>query len=334
MSDLFGLLELPAAPAPPDTAVTDPLLDMLLSFMTAVLNADLGRAWADIAAADPDPVSVVFTHDPDLESFDTNATPALYAWRGPDGGHGKYAQDVVADDSSIQCLWVPPPVGQEDRALREPIRNGIKKSLKAAFQKGRHPAWVIPGDDYYDPATGGSVLLKHARLASARLGQFRPHKLIIEGESHAVKSTFDCLFFTVETLELLATGTDDLQPLDHIEGTVTLPARIGREADPDGVPLDFLMPTQTVTYHLEHEFASIDTATGPAAGGTVVTLTGRQFVEDMVATFGGGVATYVTLIDESTLQVTTPAHAAGVVDIVLTAPSGVAKTLAAAFTYA
>lgn len=79
--------------------------------------------------------------------------------------------------------------------------------------------------------------------------------------------------------------------------------------------------------------ASVAPATGPIAGGTVVTITGEHLDGSTAASFGGTAGTAFTVVDEQTVQVTTPAHAAGAVAVVVTDDSGTA-TLAAGFTYA
>ena len=337
MSDTFGLLTLPAEEPETGAAVTDPALDMVLAFMQAVLNSDLGAAWATVCPADPLPVTYVFNHNPDLESFNANETPALYAWRADDGGGSvRYSQDFITDEGGFQCLWVPPPAEQEDRRAREAIRNGIKKSLKAALAQGRHPAWVLAGDTYYEPADYGSVLLYHAKLAKIRLGQFRAHELVIESEDKSFKQPFDCLLFTVDTLEFFTAdpvGKAGFPALDHLQGDITLPKRNDTGLD-EGATLDMFMPAQTMTFHVEMEVTSLTPATGPAAGGTDVTITGKQFIEGMTVLFDEDESALVQYVDETTIIARSPAHAAGAVDVTVTqAVGGVAKTLAAAFTY-
>lgn len=322
-TDLFGLLEFPAPVPDEGAAVTDPLLDVLLSFMKAVLNADVGDAWAEVCPTDPVPVAYVFAHDPDLEDFSTNDTPALYLWRAPDNGAVRYSQDLVVDDAGVQCLWVPPPSAPENRSVRSPIRNGIKKSLRRAFALGRHPAWVVAGDGYYDPATYGSVLLRQAKCGRVRLGQFRPHELVIESEDKSFKSKFDCLFFTVETLEFSRGDPLPEGDLGSVRGTTQLAT-----SDPNAAFLP------TLDFRIELSVASVDVDTGPEAGGTVVEITGQQFIEDMAVLFGETASPLVEYVDESTIRATSPAGT-GVVDItVVQADGGAERTLLSAFTYA
>jgi uncharacterized repeat protein (TIGR01451 family) len=74
---------------------------------------------------------------------------------------------------------------------------------------------------------------------------------------------------------------------------------------------------------------------GSDAGGTPVTITGSGFVSggSLAVTFGGNAATAVTFGNSTTVTCTTPAHAAGVVDVVLTNGDGQPTTATNGFTY-
>ncbi|SEE23539.1 40-residue YVTN family beta-propeller repeat-containing protein [Streptomyces misionensis] len=68
-------------------------------------------------------------------------------------------------------------------------------------------------------------------------------------------------------------------------------------------------------------------ATGPAAGGTVVTLTGSHFTGATAVNFGTVPATSFTVVDDSTITATAPAAAAaGPVDVSVTTPAGTSAT--------
>jgi uncharacterized repeat protein (TIGR01451 family) len=74
---------------------------------------------------------------------------------------------------------------------------------------------------------------------------------------------------------------------------------------------------------------------GPGTGGTAVTITGTGFVSggSLGVTFGGTAATGVTFVNSTTITCTTPAHASGVVDVVLTNGDGQPTTATNGFTY-
>ncbi|MHC4944266.1 MAG: IPT/TIG domain-containing protein [Planctomycetota bacterium] len=88
------------------------------------------------------------------------------------------------------------------------------------------------------------------------------------------------------------------------------------------------------TYHNPPSLDSIDPVDGPSAGGTAVTLEGNYFTTsgDTTVAFGGASALDVVVVDPSTITCTTPAHAAGAVDVTVTNSNG-ADTLPGAFTY-
>lgn len=79
---------------------------------------------------------------------------------------------------------------------------------------------------------------------------------------------------------------------------------------------------------------SLDVITGPAAGGTNVTLTGSGFIEGCTITFDAVTAIVVSVSDDgTTILVIAPAHAAGLVDIVYDDTEADAVTSTGAFTY-
>lgn len=94
----------------------------------------------------------------------------------------------------------------------------------------------------------------------------------------------------------------------------------------------FTIPAPTVT--------SCSPNNGSAAGGTSVTITGTNFFAPtssfptaITATFGGTAATSVTFVSSTSITCVTPAHAAGVVNVVVTNPDGQTGTGTSAFTF-
>jgi hypothetical protein len=74
-------------------------------------------------------------------------------------------------------------------------------------------------------------------------------------------------------------------------------------------------------------------ATGPLAGGTHVTISGSGFQSGATVTFGGVAATNVVVVSGTSITATTPAHAAGAVNVAVTVNS-TTGTLTNGFTYA
>ncbi|MEO6115852.1 MAG: IPT/TIG domain-containing protein, partial [Pseudolysinimonas sp.] len=59
---------------------------------------------------------------------------------------------------------------------------------------------------------------------------------------------------------------------------------------------------------------------GPDTGGTPVTITGTGFTGATSATFGGVAGTSFVVVNDTTITVVTPPHAAGAVDVVVVHP--------------
>ena len=88
----------------------------------------------------------------------------------------------------------------------------------------------------------------------------------------------------------------------------------------------------TVTCTTNIQIDTVSPSSGPASGGTGVTLTGTGFTGTTGVTFGGTAATSVNVVNSTTVTAVTPANAVGSVDVVITTPSGSA-TKTNGFTY-
>lgn len=78
--------------------------------------------------------------------------------------------------------------------------------------------------------------------------------------------------------------------------------------------------------------SSVAPTSGPAAGGTTLTLTGERLDRPVSVIFGGIAGLNLRSISDTEVQVDTPAHAAGTVDILLTTIEGTAL-VAGGFAY-
>ena len=90
--------------------------------------------------------------------------------------------------------------------------------------------------------------------------------------------------------------------------------------------------TATVTYVDPPSVSAVSPSAGPVTGGTsvTITITGTDFTD---VTFGGAAGTGLTIVSDTRLTVTTPAHVADLSDVVVTSPHG-ADTVAGAFRFA
>jgi hypothetical protein len=78
---------------------------------------------------------------------------------------------------------------------------------------------------------------------------------------------------------------------------------------------------------------SIYPSDGPPRGGNQVAVSGVGFQSEMTVAFDGVAASNVFILDARTLTAIVPAHAAGVVDVVVSAPDGQVGRLARHYVY-
>lgn len=86
------------------------------------------------------------------------------------------------------------------------------------------------------------------------------------------------------------------------------------------------------TYVPPPALSSVSPTSGSSAGGTAVTLGGTAFSSGATVTFGGNPAT-VGAVTATSVDVTTPLHAVGAVDVVVTNFDGQSSTLQGGYTY-
>jgi hypothetical protein len=87
------------------------------------------------------------------------------------------------------------------------------------------------------------------------------------------------------------------------------------------------------TYVAAPAVTSISPNAGSPNGGTGLTITGANFLSGATVSFGGAAATGVTVSSNTSINATTPAHAAGAVDVVVTNPDGQIGTLTGGYVY-
>ncbi len=73
---------------------------------------------------------------------------------------------------------------------------------------------------------------------------------------------------------------------------------------------------------------SVSPTYGPVSTGTTITITGTGFTGATAVTVGGTEATSFTVVSDTEITATTPAEAAGTVDVIVTTPSGTSSAVA------
>jgi hypothetical protein len=92
-------------------------------------------------------------------------------------------------------------------------------------------------------------------------------------------------------------------------------------------------PGDQFTYVAPPTVTNVNPGSGPAAGGTVVALTGTGFTGATAVDFGANAATSFTVDSDVQITATTPAGANGTVPVSVTVPVGGTSTTDGSFTY-
>ncbi|HET6854716.1 MAG TPA: IPT/TIG domain-containing protein, partial [Pyrinomonadaceae bacterium] len=79
--------------------------------------------------------------------------------------------------------------------------------------------------------------------------------------------------------------------------------------------------------------SSVSPNSGSTSGGTSVTITGSNFASGAAVKFDSTAATNVNVVNSTTITATTPAHAAGAANVVVTNADSQSGTLPSGFTY-
>jgi len=116
----------------------------------------------------------------------------------------------------------------------------------------------------------------------------------------------------------------------HCKTPVEVPGKVGvKVVNPDGgqVTLDQALTISPL------QVTSVSPVSGPAKGGTSITVNGAGFDASDFVALGGTNCAQVQFISTSQLICTTGAHASGLVELKLTKASGLSRILSGAFTY-
>ncbi len=185
------------------------------------------------------------------------------------------------------------------------------------------------------PSTAAFVLLNGSGSAPApTVTSVSPNSGSIDGGT-AVTIT-GANFVSGATLTVGGTAATDVTVVSSTSITATTPAHSAGAANvvvtnSDGQSgalssgYTYGNPAPTVT--------AVSPNSGPASGGTAVTITGNNFQAGAAVSFGGTAATNVTVATSTSITATTPAEAAGTVNVVVTNSDSQSGTLSNGFTY-
>src|SRR5882724_5372834 len=146
-------------------------------------------------------------------------------------------------------------------------------------------------------------------------------------------------FLAGATVKMGGTSATVLAVVNSTLITATAPAHIAGAVDVVVTNTDTKTGTLTsgYTYTTAPNPAPTVTAINPTAGvttgGTTVSITGTGFLAGASVSFGGIAATGVALVNSTAISASTPAHAAGAVNVVVTNTDAKSGTLTNGYTY-
>lgn len=235
MADQYGATTLPAGLV---EDFVDPLPYYLAHYLRAVLNAQLGAAWASIAPG-RDLIRNVYTADPAEVLFNASALPALFVWR-PSSVHTseKLADDFHVTTSDVRMFWLQGHDSSPKRERRMQFAGPLSKGVHAAMLEGRHSSWIVNGDTDTTATTRGSLLMTWAGLI--RPPEVRSETLPVtmqvdEGEP----VTYQAVVFTIRCTERLTRSVVDRSALKDPTKTAAVSIRNGVNVLDDTDVIDF-----------------------------------------------------------------------------------------------
>jgi hypothetical protein len=164
---------------------------------------------------------------------------------------------------------------------------------------------------------GNHCAIEGVAVAAGPSASLAGESLILERDSKG--KVFNTGFVVGGGMAACATDADCVDPA----GATTL------ECDPETDACKVKGTVQPSQPTIE----GLDPAWGPEAGGTDVTITGTDLRLGVAVTFGGQDATGVVRFSDTKVVATTPAHAAGKVDVVVTNPDKGSATATGGFEY-
>jgi hypothetical protein len=259
---------------------------------------------------------------------DNNIAYELYNVHRPDEtGDGQWHADSQAvwhmdqnwfrtpGDTSADAAGLPilPGLVRVDEVLDQGV---IQHALRFTVPRSRN-SYVFPASH-------------HAGVSNANYPRM--------GERFRLKADFDISGFSPTNRIILQALKDyGMIVADNGSGWYLSGAPSSRWDDEELSELGDIAGSNFEAVNLSPLTSSLNLTSGPTAGGTQVTITGRNFsgaAGQLQVRFGATPASSLTIVSDTTLLVSTPAHAAGTVDVVVQTPYGTSTTSPAMrFTY-
>lgn len=249
---------------------------------------------------------------PEASSAQKNEMPKAIST--PQTAAGSLASAAAGEPVQISLFWGSwkPWLWSETRLLLIVLLAGAFGSLVHAI---RSFYWYVGNRDLRWSWALTYALLPFSGGILAMLFYF-----VVRGGFFSSQSTIDAtspFAFAAFSGLVGMFSTQAVEKLKQIAGTVFAPAPQGKDhVGPVNAP----------------KIDSVSPASGPAAGSTPISLNGSNFLPRATVSIGG-VSASVTLITSTSINATTPPHAAGQVDVEVTNPDNQRAVLPNGFTY-
>ena len=236
---------------------------------------------------------------------------------------------------------VTPPVGTHLYAAGKNVTVTAIPDPGWALDHWYVEKWVV---DHWEPGTGGTgnpivVALNNDTRITAVLQKIPTLSAVTPDEGLATGGETVLISGSVLSSVTMVTFGDAAADIMSVTDTGVL---VKTPAHPAGT-VDVTVHTTAVSATLEDAFAftaapdapligALTPRQGKTEGGEAVLIRGQNLQTTQSVLFGGAQATIMFPVDQTRLNVVTPPHAAGTVDLEVTTASGTAE-LADAFTY-
>lgn len=220
---------------------------------------------------------------------------------------------LVVNDTTITCVS-PAGTGTVHVTVTTPCGTSATSTVDQ-FTYGTLPAPTVTAiNPTHGPQTGGTLVT----ITGTNF---------VSGTGLAVymgATSYACTGVTFVSATTLTAVTPA-----HPVGTTTVGVK-----NPDGQQGFSSTPLYTYDPSAVPTVTGVSPNSGPAGGGTAVTVAGTNLTGATLVSFGGTAATSVVVVSATSITCVSPAHASGLVDVTVTTPSGTSAISAADhFTY-
>jgi hypothetical protein len=144
-------------------------------------------------------------------------------------------------------------------------------------------------------------------------------------------------FLTATAVSFGGTAGTSLSVVSDTSLTIVSPAHAVGQVDvlvTNTTGTSGVVAADKFTFDTTPTVTALNPAAGKAAGGTSVTVTGTGFLTATGVSFGGTAGTSLVVVSDTSLTIVSPAHAIGVVDVLVTNSTGTSTNVVADnFTY-